>query len=68
MAAKVPRWMLDWGLVQFYGQDLDYTCYLMARANMRLYGLNGDGIRYAIILNGIESIKEEQTAYDYAIR
>ena len=40
-AKSVPRWMIDAGLVQFYGMDIDRTCAEMARLNARLYGLNG---------------------------
>jgi type I restriction-modification system DNA methylase subunit len=66
-AAKMtPRWALDWGFVQFYGQDLDYTCVQMARCNMMLYGLNGYGIRCALELSALQlqALPEPQkTAY-----
>lgn len=48
VAKCLPRWMTDWGLVQFYGQDLDYGCVLMARINCRLYGLGGSGAQWQL--------------------
>jgi len=46
-ASQIPRWMLDWNFVWFYGQDIDQTCVLMARINLALYGLNGHAIQRA---------------------
>lgn len=40
-AQITPPWMLNLGLVQFYGQDIDQTCVKMAQINSLLYGLNG---------------------------
>ena len=40
-ASCCPRWVLDWGFVQFYGMDIDETCVKMAKVNVMLYGLNG---------------------------
>jgi len=40
-ASCCPRWVLDWGFVQFYGMDIDETCVNMAKVNVMLYGLNG---------------------------
>jgi hypothetical protein len=40
-AAAIPRWCSDWGLVQYYGIDIDATCAQMARINTVLYGMNG---------------------------
>jgi type I restriction-modification system DNA methylase subunit len=54
-AAEVtPRWALDWGLVQFYGQDIDRTCVRMAQVNMMLYGLNGFNLKCALELSQAE--------------
>jgi len=47
-AATCPRWMIDYGLVQFSGQDIDYGCVQMARINCALYGLNGAHLRWAL--------------------
>jgi ribosomal protein L11 methylase PrmA len=49
-AENTPRWALDWGLVQFYGQDIDRTCVQMAKVNMMLHGLNGYSIKLALAL------------------
>lgn len=40
-ASMVPRWANDWGMVRYYGQDIDETCVRMCRINMMLHGLNG---------------------------
>ncbi len=40
-AGKLPGWMVQLGLVRFYGQDVSQICVQMARANIMLYGLNG---------------------------
>lgn len=53
-AGCVPRWMTDFGLIQFFGQDIDAGCVRMARINCRLYGLNGSGARWALALSGME--------------
>ena len=38
--------MVQLGLVQFFGADIDPMCVQMARINIVLYGLNGTGLRY----------------------
>ncbi len=45
VAAQLPRWMVVFGLVQFYGQDVDGLCCQMARVNFMLYGLYPYGLR-----------------------
>ena len=40
-AKQYPAWMVQMGLVQFYGMDIDATCVQMCKINMMLYGLNG---------------------------
>lgn len=45
-SACFPRWMVDLGLVQFYGQDIDAGCVKMCQINLMLYGLNGWGARW----------------------
>lgn len=40
-AAECEWWHIQLGLIQFYGQDIDRVCCLMADVNMKLYGLNG---------------------------
>lgn len=54
-ASEIPRWMLDWGFVRFYGQDIDQTCVQMAKVNMMLYGLNGYSIKCAVAMGEILS-------------
>jgi len=58
-AEQTPRWMLDWGLVQFYGQDIDMTCVRMCQVNMMLYGLNGYNLRNAAQLAQAEAPEGE---------
>lgn len=53
-ASVYPRWAIDYGLVQFYGVDIDPTCVAMARINFMLYGLNCFGLRCALDLSGAE--------------
>jgi 2-polyprenyl-3-methyl-5-hydroxy-6-metoxy-1,4-benzoquinol methylase len=54
-AAEVfDRWMLDWGLVQFYGMDIDRTCVMMAQINVMLYGLNSYSLKCALELSQAE--------------
>lgn len=50
VAEHTPRWALNWGLVQFYGQDIDQTCVKMAQINMMIYGLNGYSLKCALAL------------------
>jgi hypothetical protein len=47
-ASQCPRWALDYGLVQFYGMDIDRTCAMMAQINCHLYGLNSFYTRCAL--------------------
>lgn len=46
-ASAVPRRMVDAGLVQFYGVDVDPTCVAMATLNCRLYGLDSTWLKIA---------------------
>ena len=65
-AEQCPRWALNWGLVQFYGQDIDATCVKMAQINMMIYGLNGFNLKTALALveADFEGIPEPfQSAY-----
>ena len=43
-ASVTPWWMVQMGLVEYYGQDIDRLCVTMAKINSMLFGLNG---RYA---------------------
>ncbi len=54
-ASQIPRWMLDWNLVRFYGQDIDQTCVWMAQINLMLHGLNGYAIQRAAAMTDIEA-------------
>jgi hypothetical protein len=36
-----PDWVHDYGLVQYFGQDIDPTCVLMTRVQLNLFGANG---------------------------
>jgi len=44
-AACYPDWMVHYGLVQFFGNDVDMLVVLAARANCKLFGLNGFGLK-----------------------
>lgn len=48
-AENFDPWMNHLGLVQYYGQDIDATCVLMARINVKLYGLNGHALRQTML-------------------
>lgn len=54
-AKAVPRWMVDDGVIQFFGVDVDPTCVQMARLNVRLYGLGGSCLRAAEALTPQET-------------
>ena len=47
-AQASPRWAIDFGLIQFYGMDIDQTCVTMAQINCMIYGLNGFGLKCAV--------------------
>ena len=53
-ASTLPVWMVQMGLVQYYGCDIDPTCVRMARINCKLYGLNGSHLKYALELSAEE--------------
>lgn len=53
-AEHLPKYAVYFGLVQFYGQDIDQTCCQMARINSMLYGLNGYYIKNALALSSGE--------------
>ena len=58
-ASCFPRWALDWGVVQFYGQDIDQTCVMMARINMMLHGLNGYAMKLEVaVLEGSKTLAD----------
>ncbi len=68
-ASVYEPWVHKWGLVQFYGQDIDQTCVKMARTNMMLYGLNGYQVQCALALSDqeLEAIPQPyQDAYKSA--
>jgi len=49
-ASMCPRWVIDFGIIQFYGVDIDPTCVKMTQVNLMLYGLNGFGVKCASAL------------------
>lgn len=53
-AFSTPAWIVQSGLVQYYGMDIDATCVRMARVNVMLYGLNGAYVKSALALSGQE--------------
>lgn len=61
-AACLPPWMTQWGLVKFYGQDIDGLCVQMAQLNLMLYGLNGQGLKWALELTDVELARVPEPA------
>jgi len=53
-AFHTPAWIVQSGLVQFYGMDIDATCVRMARINVMLYGLNGAYVKSTLALTSQE--------------
>lgn len=43
-AKQFPPWAVHYGIVQFFGQDIDALCCQLARINCKLYGLRGSKI------------------------
>jgi len=66
-ASTLPSWMVQMGLVQYYGCDIDPLCVRMARVNFKLYGLNGFGLKCALELSPAElALLPEPHASAYA--
>lgn len=40
-ASTMPAWMVQMGMVQYFGQDISGVCVEMAKTNCQLHGLNG---------------------------
>jgi hypothetical protein len=53
-AEVIPRWLIDIGFVQFFGQDISNIAVGMCRLNMKLYGLTPLGIKPADMLKAWE--------------
>jgi hypothetical protein len=53
-ASVCPAWAVQYGLVQFWGNDIDMSCVLMTRLNVALYGLNGSHVRCLLELSSAE--------------
>jgi type I restriction-modification system DNA methylase subunit len=62
-ASALPKYMSEWGLVEFKGQDIDATCCLLASINMMLYGLNGHALRCKLAAG--EDIRPERGSVDW---
>jgi len=66
-ASTLPPWMVQMGLVQYSGCDIDPLCVRLARVNFKLYGLNGLGLKCALELSQAElSALPEPHASAYA--
>ena len=50
-ASACPRWAVSYGVVRFWGQDIDLACARMARVQLMLYGLNGYRLKLAAALH-----------------
>ncbi len=44
-AASCPKWAVQYHLIDYAACDIDLSCVMMTKANIRLYGLNGYGLR-----------------------
>lgn len=51
-ASMCPAWAVDYGVLRFYGQDIDLTCVRMARVQGMLYGFNGYRTRLEVAAGG----------------
>lgn len=60
MASIVPAWANWYGLVQFYGQDIDALCVAMCRVQCMVFGLNGYEMRLVVV--GLEA--DDQVTLD----
>ena len=56
MASQFEPWMVQTGLVQFYGQDIDPLMVRLSKINCALYGLNSYALKLA------EAVQEVMTA------
>jgi type I restriction-modification system DNA methylase subunit len=53
-AKHSPRWAIDYGIVQFYGADIDMTCVRMAKINLMLHGMNCFWLKCALSMSANE--------------
>lgn len=53
-ASVFPQWAVQRGMVHFFGQDIDATCVAMAKINVKLYGIDGERVRYALAMSDAE--------------
>jgi hypothetical protein len=56
-ASCCPRWLIDLGYIQFFGQDLRHLPVRMSQLNMKLYGLGHRSITPATALSMFEILK-----------
>lgn len=61
VAKLVPDWANQWGLVHYYGQDIDHTAHLMASVNLMLRGMNGYGLQIHAACSGLRLIPANNT-------
>jgi hypothetical protein len=54
LASQYPQWALNWGLIQFYGGDIDATCVKMSKINFILYGLTNHWLKAAYEMTAFE--------------
>ena len=55
MASIVPWWANTYGLVQFYGQDIDRLCVAMCQVQCMVFGLNGYPVRLLTAAGGADA-------------
>jgi N-6 DNA Methylase len=68
-ASVVPDWANQYAIVQYYGQDVDALCVQMAQLQLKLYGLNGFGLRCMVaVQQRTEAVTQTQPTSEVAIQ
>lgn len=61
MATQFEPWMVQAGLVQFYGQDIDPVMVRLSNINCRLFGLNGYALQLAEAMHEVRAVRQLDT-------
>jgi hypothetical protein len=62
MASQFEPWMVQMGLVQFFGMEVDFTLTLASKINCRLYGLNGYALTLAEAVHELLAAHQPDTS------
>jgi len=62
-ASQFEPWMVQSGIVQLFGQDLDETCVRMVRISCKLYGLNGFAVKLAEAMAEVSAAVANETLF-----